>query len=152
MGREVVGGRVLLKPESQTAPPNHQPTDNDDNPSRPQTRTDTRRWGGVTLYQTDWSLAAVTLRVPGSSVSQIAPSPLDDSPAGQVAPGQPISLPLASLAGKGGTPENAKIWATFLPIEAIPQDGRPPKGISSAWLRGGTGGSGLGSGVGEVLG
>jgi hypothetical protein len=83
------------------------------------------------MYQTDWSLAAVTVRVPNSNVAQISASPLDGTPAGAVEQGRPVSLPLASLAGRGGTPENAKIWATFLPIEAIPQDGRPPKGISS---------------------
>lgn len=44
--------------------------------------------------------------------------------------GRPFSLPLASLAGTGGTPANAKIWATFLPIEAPTQSGRAPRGIS----------------------
>jgi hypothetical protein len=89
------------------------------------------------MYQTDWSLAAVTVRVPGAAVSQVATSPLDNSPAGAVNPGRPFSLPLASLAGKAGTPSNAKLWATFLPIEAVPANGRPPKGISSE--RGGAG-------------
>ncbi|GBF94854.1 hypothetical protein Rsub_08026 [Raphidocelis subcapitata] len=88
------------------------------------------RWGGVTMYQTDWSLAAVTVRLPDAAVSQVGPSALDGSAAGAVEAGRPFSLPLASLAGKAGTPANAKIWATFLPIEAIPTDGRSPKGIS----------------------
>ncbi|KAI8464282.1 MAG: c-type cytochrome synthesis 1 [Monoraphidium minutum] len=93
------------------------------------------RYGGVTMYQTDWSIAAVTIRVPGADVRQApggaaAPPAADAGAAAYVPQGQPFSLPLASLAGQGGTAENAKIWATFLPIEAIPQDGRAPKGIS----------------------
>lgn len=91
------------------------------------------RYGGVTMYQTDWALSAVTLRVPSSTLARVGASPLDGEPAGgpSVEAGQPVSLPLASLAGKGGTPANAKIWATFLPLEPPRDDGRPPRGISS---------------------
>ncbi len=73
------------------------------------------RYGGVTMYQTDWSLAAVTLRVdnPGAAL--------------QAQPGQPFNLPLASLEGKPGVA--GRLWATFLPI-APPQEGQPPRGIS----------------------
>lgn len=107
-----------------------------------------RRYGGVTLYQTDWSLAAVTLSVkdgdaaPGSAAdggvgpllrSLAAAAGADDpsqlvraSPDGSAR----LSLPLASLAGKGSVPEDGKLWATFLPLEAPGEDGRPPRGIS----------------------
>lgn len=96
---------------------------------------DPLRWGGVTMYQTDWSLAAVTLRVPGASVSEVGAPPASPGGGGggvkaTVAPGQAFNLPLASLAGRGGTAANAKLWATFLPIEGAREDGRPPKGIS----------------------
>ena len=47
------------------------------------------RWGGVTMYQTDWSLAAVSLRAEGSSM--------------QPADGHPFNLPMASLEGNPGT-------------------------------------------------
>lgn len=50
------------------------------------------RYGGVTMYQTDWSLAAVTLRVLNA-----------DSPLQNVGDkNAPFNLPLASLEGKPG--------------------------------------------------
>ena len=46
------------------------------------------RWGGVTMYQTDWSLAALTLRAEGSPM--------------QPADGTSFNLPMASLEGNPG--------------------------------------------------
>jgi len=46
------------------------------------------RWGGVTMYQTDWSLAALSLRAEGSPM--------------QPADGNSFNLPMASLEGNPG--------------------------------------------------
>ena len=46
------------------------------------------RWGGVTMYQTDWSMAAITLRAQGSPM--------------QPADGSSFNLPMASLEGNEG--------------------------------------------------
>lgn len=46
------------------------------------------RFGGVTAYQTDWSMAALTVRAKGSPL--------------QPSDGSPFNLPMASLAGKPG--------------------------------------------------
>ncbi|KAF8066257.1 CCS1 [Scenedesmus sp. PABB004] len=118
------------------------------------------RWGGVTMYQTDWSLAALTLRLvepeaagagggSGGAGGAAAASALleqlqgeaaaqgaQPAPGGGGAPGRPrlparaFNLPLASLEGKGGVAEGAKLYATFLPLEPPGDDGRPPRGIS----------------------
>ncbi len=124
------------------------------------------RYGGVTMYQTDWSLAALTLRVAGGEeaqrVTQLmqrlegAAQPAADTAAvaaagseggassssssssssgsDGAAAGGLFNMPLASLEGKPGVPEGAKLWATFLPLEEPSGDGSPPRGISSAWL------------------
>jgi cytochrome c biogenesis protein len=70
------------------------------------------RFGGVTAYQTDWSMSALQLRVEGSP---LAPD------------GAPIQLPMASLAGG-----DSKLYATFLPAEdpAAAPPGAAPRGIS----------------------
>jgi cytochrome c biogenesis protein len=122
------------------------------------------RYGGVTMYQTDWSLAALTLRLGntgGSSSSDSSSSSgaasaaaaqllerlqADSSSSGSGASRaaaaaaaeqggeqqRSFRLPLASLEGRPGVGEGAKLFATFLPLEPPPQDGRPPRGISSA--------------------
>lgn len=46
------------------------------------------RFGGVTAYQTDWSMAALTVRAKGSPL--------------QPPDGSAFNLPMASLAGKPG--------------------------------------------------
>lgn len=76
------------------------------------------RFGGVTAYQTDWAMSALTVRAPGSPLS----------PPGDGA----LNLPMASLedktAGKSG-----KLYAAFLPVgdvEEAQKQGRVPRGIS----------------------
>lgn len=126
---------------------------------------DPLRYGGVTMYQTDWSLAALTLRLvdmdrSGISAATAAGSSSSADQTGQLLdqlqqdavqanspaagssssssrkpngglPQRAFNLPLASLEGKPGVPRNAKLYATFLPLEVPPEDGRPPRGISS---------------------
>eukprot|EP00798_Chlamydomonas_sp_ICE-L_P018762 gene18762-25295_t len=75
------------------------------------------RYGGVTAYQTDWSLAAISLHV--LNPEMVTASTLDTGT---------FSLPLADLTGKPGI--NGKLWGTFLPVSP-PTDGNPtPKGFS----------------------
>ena len=119
------------------------------------------RYGGVTMYQTDWSLVSLQLRmlpVPaaaadggaiagaegeGSSGSRAGASAVaaaaeaagDGEAAAAAQEGRAFSLPLASLEGKPGVPEGSKIWATYLPLEALPPPGspapaKPPRGVS----------------------
>lgn len=45
-------------------------------------------------------------------------------------PQRVFGLPFASLDGKPGVPKGSKLYATFLPLELPPEDGRPPRGIS----------------------
>mmetsp|Transcript_7898 Transcript_7898/g.16927 ORF Transcript_7898/g.16927 Transcript_7898/m.16927 type:complete len:578 (-) Transcript_7898:1713-3446(-) len=75
------------------------------------------RYGGVTMYQTDWSLAAVTLRVLNPD-NPLATS--DDIRA--------YNLPLASLEGRPGIA--GRLWASFLPLADPPADGSAPRGVS----------------------
>jgi cytochrome c biogenesis protein len=75
------------------------------------------RFGGVTAYQTDWSMAALTIRAPGSPLS----------PPG----GEALNLPMASLEGKANT--SGKLYAAFLPLadpNEAQREGKAPKGIS----------------------
>jgi hypothetical protein len=46
------------------------------------------RYGGVTAYQTDWSMSALTVRAVGSPL--------------QPPDGSPFNLPMANLIGKAG--------------------------------------------------
>ena len=46
------------------------------------------RYGGVTAYQTDWSMSALTVKAVGSPL--------------QPSDGTPFKLPMARLAGKAG--------------------------------------------------
>jgi cytochrome c biogenesis protein len=110
------------------------------------------------MYQTDWSLAAVTIRLPddgpipstsGSSSSQEAglldqlrqqsdnPQEAAGSSSGSdsaSSSGRVFNLPLASLEGRPGVPKGSKLWATFLPLEMPKGDGTAPRGISSEWV------------------
>lgn len=108
------------------------------------------RFSGVTLYQTDWSLAAVTLKVqrmasPSSSAAEIfaaaaadqaaaastASASPDSLPTPSYSPpltGEAFNLPLASLEGKPGIA--GRLWGSFLPIAAPGINGEAPKGIS----------------------
>jgi cytochrome c biogenesis protein len=75
------------------------------------------RFGGVTAYQTDWSMAALTVQAPGTPLS----------PPG----GEPLKLPMASLEGQPGV--NGKLYAAFLPLGDVDQaqrEGRAPRGVS----------------------
>lgn len=74
------------------------------------------RYGGVTMYQTDWSLASVTIRLlnPASGATSSAPDVL--------------TLPMASLEGRPGV--SGRIWASFLPLQAPSEDDQIPKGVS----------------------
>lgn len=72
------------------------------------------RWGGVTMYQTDWSMAAITLHATGSPM--------------QPADGNSFNLPMASLEGNPGI--SGRIWGTFLPSEAAPSEDKAPRGVS----------------------
>jgi cytochrome c biogenesis protein len=66
------------------------------------------RYGGITAYQTDWSMTAM-------SVSVLGPEKRD------------LVLPMAPLKGLPGS--DGKLYATFLPLEA-PSENNKPKGIS----------------------
>lgn len=72
------------------------------------------RFDGVTAYQTDWSIAAVTLHAQGSPLQ----------PEGN----QPFNLPMASLEGQPGV--SGQAWATYLPAERVPSDGSKPRGAT----------------------
>lgn len=119
------------------------------------------------MYQTDWALAAVTVRLveqPAASGSggdgtaatqtgqllqqlqaqaeqqqqaeageQASTSSSSSSSANTRLPQRAFSLPFASLEGKPGVPKGSKLYATFLPLELPPEDGRPPRGISRKW-------------------
>lgn len=76
------------------------------------------RFGGVTAYQTDWSMAALTVRAPGSPLA----------PPG----GEAVNIPMASLSGKTEE-KSGKLYAAFLPVadpEAAQREGKVPRGIS----------------------
>lgn len=113
------------------------------------------RYGGVTMYQTDWALAAVTVRLveqptagaddSGAAQTGALLQQLQDQAEQQQAaaaglpppsssssrlPQRAFGLPFASLEGKPGVPKGSKLYATFLPLELPPEDGRPPRGIS----------------------
>lgn len=112
------------------------------------------RYGGVTMYQTDWALAAVTVRLveqpaAGNTAAQTgqllqqlqeqaqqqqaeasgASAPPSSSSNSRL-PQRAFSLPFASLEGRPGVPKGSKLYATFLPLELPSEDGRPPRGIS----------------------
>ena len=73
------------------------------------------RYGGVTAYQTDWGMAAMTVRATGTPLA-----PPD---------GSAINLPMAMLQGEAGS--DAKLFATFLPVEdPANAQGGTPKGVS----------------------
>ncbi|MEW5300987.1 MAG: hypothetical protein WDW36_003873 [Sanguina aurantia] len=75
------------------------------------------RYGGVTMYQTDWSLAAVTLQVLSA-----------DSPLAVTATTDAFNLPLANMEGKPGVA--GRLWASFLPLGKPATEGAAPPGVS----------------------
>jgi len=73
------------------------------------------RYKGVTAYQTDWSMSALTMRI---------------KPPGVTEWGEPFRLPFAMLEGEQG---GVKLFATFLPLEDannLPDGRTTPKGVS----------------------
>ncbi|GFR47507.1 hypothetical protein Agub_g9236 [Astrephomene gubernaculifera] len=96
------------------------------------------RYKGVTMYQTDWSLSAVTLRVLGqdaplaraAEAAAAAASTGEDTPAAAAAAAErtAFNLPMASLEGRPGVA--GRLWATFLPLGKAAPDGSAPRGIS----------------------
>lgn len=74
------------------------------------------RFGGVTVYQTDWGLSQIQLRVGrnGDSVQDF----------------MPYALPMASLEGSKGI--EGKAWGTFLPLTE--QNDGGVEGMCAPWL------------------
>jgi hypothetical protein len=60
---------------------------------------DPLRWKGVTMYQTDWSLSSVVVKVKGGKFGD---------------EGKNLQLPMAKLEEKAGV--SGQIWGAFLPI------------------------------------
>eukprot|EP00884_Botryococcus_braunii_P008586 jgi/Botrbrau1/17729/Bobra.0166s0150.1 len=75
---------------------------------------DPLRYKGVTAYQADYGMAAVTLKAEGSPLQP---------PGGQL-----FNLPLASLENQAGV--KGRAWATFIPAEAPKGDGSKPRGVA----------------------
>lgn len=73
------------------------------------------RFDGVTAYQTDWSMSALTIRVAASGQT------LGEDIS-------PVNIPMANLEGQPGIA--GRLFAAFLPIEASSEPGIAPKGIS----------------------
>ncbi|KXZ49277.1 hypothetical protein GPECTOR_22g871 [Gonium pectorale] len=106
------------------------------------------RYNGVTMYQTDWSLSALTLRVLGNEAplaraaeasqaaaaadraaeAALSPASAAVPEAGASAERTAFNLPMASLEGRPGVA--GRLWATFLPLGEPGQDGSAPRGIS----------------------
>ena len=82
------------------------------------------RQGGVTMYQTDWEIASMRVRVEegerasGERSGDAGPAPsVSDSSASASAAsssGDSLNLPMANLEGQGAF--QGRIWGTFLPL------------------------------------
>lgn len=91
------------------------------------------RFGGITAYQTDWAMAALTVRV---DVQNNDMSRGENDTDGSSAKSKPltnvnkVNIPMASLEGQPGV--SGKLYATFLPIETQNPDNpsAAPQGIS----------------------
>lgn len=93
------------------------------------------------MYQTDWSLAAVTVRIlredaplaeaveAAKAADNASTSSQPPAAAGMDADRTAFNLPMASLEGRMGVA--GRLWATFLPLGEPGQDGSAPRGISS---------------------
>lgn len=71
------------------------------------------RFGGISLYQTDWDITALVLSVKGESMLQS---------------NSPVSVPVAPLNNKLGS--TIKSWASFIPAESASTTKATPRGIS----------------------
>lgn len=81
------------------------------------------KFGGVTAYQTDWSMAGLVLKVKGSPA-------LDAGAGNEATTGfTTVSLPMASLEGSGAIAGRA--WGTFIPLELPHEDGSKPRGVTA---------------------
>ena len=96
------------------------------------------REGGVTMYQTDWEIASMQVRVAevgfktedAAATSQgdsgPAPEAEDSATSGSASvelpegAGESLSLPMANLEGKGNF--QGRIWGTFLPLNPDSSD------------------------------
>lgn len=75
------------------------------------------RYKGITLYQTDWALSSLYVRVADADGAE------DD-----MSQAQGLQLPMASLEGKNGL--TGPIWGTFLPTGPPLVEGGQPQGFS----------------------
>jgi cytochrome c biogenesis protein len=85
------------------------------------------RYGGVTAYQTDWAIAAATVRV-GDAGGAAGLEGDAGAAAARAAP--PLALPMASLEGAAGF--SGRIWGTFVPLPGGPPPvpGERPRGAT----------------------
>jgi cytochrome c biogenesis protein len=91
------------------------------------------RYKGITAYQTDWAIAAATVRVgepPGAGAAAAASAAGGDAAAAaEAALAAPLALPMASLEGASGF--NGRIWGTFIPLPGPPPaPGARPRGVT----------------------
>lgn len=93
---------------------------------------DPLRFGGLTLYQTDWGMSALDVQVP----VRLSPQQLEalgvppEVALGNANGGElpTLRLPMAEIQSRLGV--NGKTWATFLPLEPPREDGTTPKGLT----------------------
>lgn len=90
------------------------------------------RQGGVTMYQTDWEIASMQLRVAEATqtaaTGDSGPAPEEDTATGSNAAGASVGegdgeklvLPMANLEGQGNF--QGRIWGTFLPLNPDAED------------------------------
>merc|ERR1711933_201342 len=72
------------------------------------------RFGGITIYQTDWNMSAIVMTVKGSYIIKTE---------------TPVLLPVASLEGQSGF--STKVWGSFIPVEITEKPNiKKPRGIS----------------------
>jgi cytochrome c biogenesis protein len=91
------------------------------------------RYKGITAYQTDWAIAAATVRVGEAGVAlpaaRVAAADADADAAAQAALPPPLALPMASLEGASGF--SGRIWGTFIPLPGpAPAPGARPRGAT----------------------
>jgi len=97
------------------------------------------RYGGLTMYQTDWSLSSVRIKVAGVAGTNSAASSSGSSDAARGADsgiatlvGETIELPFGSLEGRPGI--SGRLWGSYLPVAAMTlqeaEQGKAPRGVS----------------------
>ena len=85
------------------------------------------RFRGVTVYQADYGMAAVTMRVEGAGKGTGGAA---STAAAAATPGTPLNLPMAELKDAAGV--KGRAWATFLPLEDAKADAASttPRGLT----------------------